>query len=407
MKEAGDHERADRMTKARILLVDDEPNILSAYRRSLRQHYHISTAESGDDALLLIEKEDTFAVVVSDMQMPGMNGVELLKRVKKASPESVRMMLTGNADQETAIQAVNQGHIFRFLNKPCEPGILSIALAMGVRQHKLIISEKELLEKTLQGSVQMLTELLSLSDPNAFAFTNKVIARLNAVRESMSIVNPWELSVAVMISPIGFLTMPPELKTKVNEGQKLNEEEADTIQAIPAISARLLSNIPRMETVGAIVACGLDSSSGLSDLSAQPEDIAFGVQLLRLLFDLVKEELGGCSVGQGLDRLETSERHNLELLAKVRSALAGKVKASRLGRYVTTDVNIRTLQVGDELSTDVRSIDGRLLLAAGSKISSAFLEKLINYEKFVGIEEPISVVRFIPITNSIPNVQIT
>ena len=102
----------------RILLVDDEPNVLHALTRQLRKRFDLRTAESGEAALRLLKTEGPFAVIVSDMRMPEMNGVELLATVKTLYPDTVRLMLTGNADQETAIEAVNSGQIFRFLTKP-------------------------------------------------------------------------------------------------------------------------------------------------------------------------------------------------------------------------------------------------------------------------------------------------
>ncbi|MDH3748454.1 MAG: response regulator [Gammaproteobacteria bacterium] len=105
----------------KILFVDDEPNVLQSIRRSLRKQFDLDTAEGGEEALRMLKANGTYAVIVSDMRMPGMNGVELLSQARKDSPDTVRMMLTGNADQQTAVDAVNHGDIFRFLNKPCEP----------------------------------------------------------------------------------------------------------------------------------------------------------------------------------------------------------------------------------------------------------------------------------------------
>src|SRR5205085_9651219 len=93
----------------------------------------------------------SYAVVVADMRMPKMDGVELLSRLRTLTPTTVRIMLTGNADQQTAIDAVNEGHIFRFLNKPCPPETLEKTLRAALNQHHLITAEKELLELTLTG----------------------------------------------------------------------------------------------------------------------------------------------------------------------------------------------------------------------------------------------------------------
>jgi len=105
----------------KILCVDDEPNVLKAYKRGLRSNFAIDIATSGGEALQFIESRGPYAVIVSDMRMPQMNGIELLNTVKQCAPDTVRIMLTGNADQQTAIDAVNPGEIFRFLNKPCQP----------------------------------------------------------------------------------------------------------------------------------------------------------------------------------------------------------------------------------------------------------------------------------------------
>ena len=96
------------------------------------------------------------------MRMPGMNGVELLSRVKDSYPETVRLMLTGNADQETAMEAVNDGQIFRFLTNPCPQATFITSLALALRQYRLIIAERELLQKTLMGSVTVCLEVLAV-----------------------------------------------------------------------------------------------------------------------------------------------------------------------------------------------------------------------------------------------------
>ena len=101
-----------------LLLVDDEPNIPRALKRALRdEHYEVHTAHSGQEAMQLID-EHAFDVVVSDYRMPGMNGAEFLARVRESSPNTVRLMLSGQADLDAVIAAVNSGNIYKFLTKP-------------------------------------------------------------------------------------------------------------------------------------------------------------------------------------------------------------------------------------------------------------------------------------------------
>ena len=100
--------------KYAVLFVDDEANVLNAYKRNLRKYFDVYTALSGKDALELLEKHKDIAVIVTDMQMPSMNGVEFLEQARRVSKNSVRLMLTGNADQKTAIDAINPGGYLPF-----------------------------------------------------------------------------------------------------------------------------------------------------------------------------------------------------------------------------------------------------------------------------------------------------
>src|SRR4030067_3783918 len=151
----------------KILFVDDDPNILSAYQRQLRKQFTVDTALGGDLGLTAIANHGPYSVIVADMGMPGMNGVQFLSKVKEIAPDSVRMMLTGNADQHTAMSAINEGNIFRFLTKPCQPEVITKVLTAGIEQYRLVTAEKDLLEKTLNGRVKGLNDTLAIVNPTA------------------------------------------------------------------------------------------------------------------------------------------------------------------------------------------------------------------------------------------------
>ena len=106
---------------------------------------------------------------MSDMRMPVMDGAAVLAQARSARPDTVRILLTGQADLEDAVAAVNNGNIFRFLLKPCPRPVLVQALSDAVEQHRMITAERELLERTLRGSVAALFDVLSLANPLAFA----------------------------------------------------------------------------------------------------------------------------------------------------------------------------------------------------------------------------------------------
>lgn len=152
----------------KILLVDDDPLILEGYRRSLSREFLMETAQGGEAALKLANETGPYSVVISDMRMPGMDGIQLLSKIKALAPDTIRVMLTGNTEIETAINAINEGSIFRFLNKPRNKELMAKTLTAALVQYRLVTAEKQLLEQTLTGSIQVLTEVLSLVNPAAF-----------------------------------------------------------------------------------------------------------------------------------------------------------------------------------------------------------------------------------------------
>lgn len=150
---------AATLPAGRILFVDDEPAVLQGVERSLRSTRSAWQCEFVDHpaAALDLMQHTTFHVVVSDMMMPGMDGAEFLARAGRVSPETVRLMLTGNADLKTAMAAVNQGHIFQFLLKPCESDQLIQSVTAALLQHRLQLAERELLREQLAHSDKMVT----------------------------------------------------------------------------------------------------------------------------------------------------------------------------------------------------------------------------------------------------------
>ncbi len=119
------------MSPSKILFVDDQPSLLNAMARHFESRYDVHTAIGGKIGLEMIDGR-AFAVVVSDMQMPGMDGIEFLQHVRERAPDTIRVMLTSNDDQQTAVDAVNEGAVFRFLNKPCQAEELERVLEQAV-----------------------------------------------------------------------------------------------------------------------------------------------------------------------------------------------------------------------------------------------------------------------------------
>ena len=126
------------------------------------------------------------------MQVPGMNGLELLKEVTTQAPETVRMMLTGNADQQTEIDAINSRNFFLFFKKPYEIKTLVMVINAGISQYHLVTTERHLLEQTLAGSVKLLSDLTSHMDSTIVNDTHKMRSWAQTLLEYMKLPRSWE-----------------------------------------------------------------------------------------------------------------------------------------------------------------------------------------------------------------------
>ena len=235
--------------KSRVLLVDDDVNVLSAYRRNLRLFFEIETASSGQEGLELLKSSLPFAVVVSDYYMPEMNGIEFLTQVKQIAPDTVRVMLSGQADLQATIEAINEGSIFRFLYKPCSSEQLINTIKASVEQYQLIISEKELLNKTLKGSIQVLVDILSLVNPQLFSRIARLPSLTRKIASRLNYDNIWEIELAALLCQIGSVTVPKNILDKLLSRQDLQEEEAKIWLNHPRYGKKILAKVPRLENI--------------------------------------------------------------------------------------------------------------------------------------------------------------
>lgn len=377
----------------KILFVDDDANLLAGCQRTLRKDFTIDTALGGEQALALIEQHGPYAVVVADMQMSGMNGIQFLIKVEEGAPETIRIMLTGNADQKTARDAVNQGHIFRFLTKPCPPEELALALKAGLRQHALVTAERDLLERTLNGGVKMLTDILSMLDPNSFGQGQRLREYMRAFARSYNLTQTWDLELAAMLSPIGFVTMPPALLEKARAEHGLTGAEKDILARAPQIGADLLANIPRLETVARIV---LYQNKNHDGTGFPADDVAgdaipIGARILHVLNDLLAYEAQKIPKFKALARMrEANGRYDPKVLEAVAVGFDVYLADQATGDAAAgVSIAFKDLQIGAVLKADLLTSEGTLIVAAGTEISPMLLEKLRNFAQLTGIKEPI------------------
>jgi len=371
-------------TRPRVLCVDDEPNVLEGLALHLHRRYEVTRATSGAAALDAIDKDPSIAVVVSDMRMPGMDGAQFLSRVRATKPGIVRILLTGQADMASAIAAVNEGQIFRFLTKPCPPAQLLGALEAAVEQHRLIHAERVLLEQTLNGSIKTLVDVLALTSPMAFGRASRLKARASELATRLEISEKWPIEMAAMLSQLGAITLPPDVLEKVAYGGQLGEADQKMVDRLPEITEQLLANIPRLEPVRAILT--RIAKRIPAEIPADKQAIELGARVLRVTLDFDVLEAQGSSPSRAMDTLRgRGDRYDARVLDAF-AELYGKGTAQEVVR----ELPLSALKAGMVFLEDVKLTTGALLCARGYEINASFLARAQNFRPG-SVKEPIRV----------------
>ncbi len=376
--------RSQDPPEEKVLFVDDDKNLLDAMRRTYRRTFNLSVACGGQEGFEKIAAEGPFAVVVSDFKMPGMNGIEFLEKVKAQDGDTVRIMLTGNADLESAVHAVNRGGLFRFLLKPCTPEVLKTAIEDGIRQFRLVQAERVLLEQTLRGSIKVLAEVLSLVNPSAFGRATRIRFYVRQIIKDLGLEDDaWAYETAALLAPIGLVSVPAEVLQRRAAGQALDDEERRMIERAPEIGRDLIAKIPRLEPVAEMIGWQAYPAR-MPEITL--EDVPLGSRVLRAAIDFDLLIAQGASRVKALAVLaakpEIYDAQVLEALKKVR--LPGQ-------DAIVQTLRVKEFRLGMILDQDIHHANGSLVVAKGTKVSTGMLERLRNYAELGVIREPIRV----------------
>ncbi|MCW2676181.1 MAG: two-component system response regulator [Modestobacter sp.] len=359
-----------------ILLVDDEVAILDGLRRQLRKRFTVHTANSGAKALEFLESESV-AVVVSDMRMPQMDGATFLSRVRSLYPNVVRILLTGQADTQAAITAVNEGQIYRFLTKPCPPEVLLEEIGSAVELNRLVTAEKELLGTTLRRTVEALVATLSLAQPAAFGRAVRVTRTVTELAGVLQVEEPWDLEVTAMLSHLGSVTLPPNVLAKLDAGRPLDEDEAEMAGRVPGISRDLVATIPRLEGVAQAIGLHRARFDGSGSAPGVPrgEDLPLAARILRLAADFDAGMSQRPSVQATITALQADagayDPRVLEALAACHDAPEAQGPPR--------EVDVLRLEAGMVVFDDVLTSEGVLLISRGTVVTDPLIQRLENY----------------------------
>jgi len=376
------YEKESKVTD-RILIVDDEPAILEGYRRSLYQVYRPDTAKSGQEALSMIANHGPYAVVISDMRMPGMDGVRFLSEVCKVAPDTVRVILTGYADFQSAMEAVNEGKVFRFLTKPCEGPALIQALNACINQNHLILAEKELLQRTLIGSIEALTSVLSMANPVAFSKSVRIRRYVQQLASEMKLNHQWKYEMAALLSQLGCITVPPDIMGRAQRGEELSKTQRAAFDNHPIATRELLGKIPRLEDIAWIVA-QQRLPFGTYETAA-PEHLKIGAEVLRVAIAFDDLRLKGIRESDAKARLKADSRIH-QVVALSLECLQHDASETELCR-----LRVSELTAGMILQEDVKTNTGLLIVVRGQEITAPLIVCLSNFQKQKAIPDKILV----------------
>ena len=365
----------------RVLCVDDEPRILEGLERTLFEHFEVTTDSNPIHALSVLEQGPPFAVVISDMRMPELDGASFLARARSIAPLTSRLLLTGQAEVEAAAAAINQGQILRFLCKPCLPETLIQALEVGVEQYRLVNAERELLERTVTGCVRLLTEILSLVAPGWFSRTQRIKALVVHMTSKLGLSDPWRFELAALFSLIGCVGLSESTLERVLANRVLDASEQRAFDEHPLMAHRLLSDIPRFDEIAAMIL--LQNKAQAGPLTT---DVERGGAMLRIAFQIERWTGQGKPLATAItelsQKLQPSEMPLLKVLADFRNSEgSSSVRALTVGQM--------TVQMS--LEEDVRTTTGVVVVPKGRELSMVLLERLLKFSRAGTLVEPIRV----------------
>ncbi|WP_096892651.1 HD domain-containing phosphohydrolase [Candidatus Scalindua japonica] len=375
----------------KILFVDDDSNILAAHKRQFHKKFNVITVDSAAKGIDEVKKQGPVAVVVSDYRMPEMDGVQFLSTVKQIAPDTVRVLLTGQADMQTSIDAINEGNIFRFLSKPCSNDILTKALNAAIEQYRLITAERELLDKTLRGSIKVVSEILSMVNPVAFSCSSRINNLTKKLAERLNVENMWEVELAVMLSQIGCVTIPGETLERKYQGEDLSIEENQMFFDHPNIGKSLLANIPRLGGIADAIAYQEKrfNGGGVPIDDRKGEDIPLISRILKVVLDFDLRVARGETKPQAIAQMRSHMQwYDPDIFRELESEVIKKEEC-----YVKQEIMLKELMPGMVLAEDVKTEKGMLLIQKGYEITHILKKRILNIGNVNPIIEPIKVLK--------------
>lgn len=369
----------------RILVVDDDNVLLKIFKHSLdKNRFEFDAAVNGETALEKLVDGASYDVIVSDMLMPGIDGLELLKRCRASYPDTVRILLTGSNDTKLIAEAINQADAFRFIPKPIEPAKLNQTVQDAVKHHQLILAEKECLQNTLVQSVDALVKILEMTNGVAFALTEHVREYALQIGKMVGAPRLWGLEISALLSQLGCVTVPELTLEHFYWGESLSPKEETMVRGHGEVARRIISNIPRLEEVSEVVAC-----------AAKPVDlkgfeagnvIAIHATIIRFATEIDMLHRRGKSKDEILE-------HFKKLPLRYPKVLIDFFEGCELiaTKLIMIELEVDQIKNGMYIHEDVKTREGMLIVSKGYRVNETVRNRLINFAEEGSIDHTVKV----------------
>jgi response regulator RpfG family c-di-GMP phosphodiesterase len=327
--------------------------------------------------------------------MPEMNGAQLLAEVKARTPDTVRMMLTGQADMNAVVNVINEGSIFRFLTKPCPSELLTKNIDEGIKQYRLINAEKELLSKTLSGTIQVMTDILVLAKPQAFNRSLRVKELAKKMLNHIKREGAWQIEIAAMISQIGCVTVPDAILNKIYKNLNISHEDRVMYQLHTRTSSEIISKIPRMEQVSQIIAYQEKyyNGTGFPNDGVKGKDLPLGSRILRIAMDYDNLLQSNTSSEEAINTIKERKGWYDDKLVEV---LEKSVKKSdNRKKFSMMDIPLKEVTEEMYLSEEIVTASGVILGGKNQRVTKTLIVTLDNYLKNGEIKDRVSVLKYV------------
>lgn len=361
--------------KPQILCIDDDEGVLAGLKLSLRNVGEVHTATSGYAGLELAESLPDLAVVICDMRMPGITGDIVLGQMHRRFPDVTRVLLTGFSDTPAAIRAINEGRIFRFLNKPCGREEMIETIGDAIAQYRLVTSEKQLLEQTVKGCIEALSDALAMASPATYGQAKRTCELLAQVARECHFEASWSMEMAITLGNLALVELPADVQERLLIGARLNPEQQKRVQAAKMRSFTILQKIPRIEPVLDLLIALDPSLSKEYFLNVdQRTKLSSQVEAIRFVQRFVQLESSAVPYTRALQ----------ELLAEMPQArpfvdALDKNRDQNLNPNTTVELPLSAIKEGMVLAQPIYTLHGLLLTPAGYVVNESFPDRLREY----------------------------